>query len=84
MYWNVYFLYSAELIALKQNKKTTIDPSDQSESDSGFYYEDSMERVKELHSEFPQEEVDIFSAPRIEVILISTIPLMCFYVTCWN
>ncbi|CAJ0756087.1 14074_t:CDS:2 [Entrophospora sp. SA101] len=38
--------------------KTTIDLSDQSESDSGLYYEDLVERV--------QEEVDIFSAQRIE------------------
>ncbi|CAG8655823.1 14395_t:CDS:10, partial [Funneliformis mosseae] len=41
-----------------RNKKTTIDLNDQSESDSGLYYEDSVERV--------QEEVDIFSAQRIE------------------
>nr|CAG8632891.1 13115_t:CDS:2 [Entrophospora candida] len=41
-----------------RNKKTTIDLSDQSESGSGLYYEDSVERV--------QEEVYIFSAQRIE------------------
>ena len=83
-----------ELIALKQkshpsqsesrNKRTTIDLSNQSESDSELYCEDSVERVKELGSEFPQEEVYIFNVPIIEVILVSTIQLMCFYVTYWN
>ncbi|CAJ0633602.1 13514_t:CDS:2 [Entrophospora sp. SA101] len=73
------FLYGTELIiALKRkshpsqsesrNKRTTIDLNNQSESDSEWYYEDSVESesVKELHSEFPREEVDIFNAPKIE------------------
>ncbi|CAH1760777.1 10606_t:CDS:2, partial [Entrophospora sp. SA101] len=52
-----------------RNKRTTIDLNNQSESDSEWYYEDSVESesVKELHSEFPREEVDIFNAPKIEV-----------------
>ncbi|CAJ0900890.1 16665_t:CDS:2 [Entrophospora sp. SA101] len=76
------FLYGTELIiALKRkshpsqsesrNKRTTIDLNNQSESDSEWYYEDSVESesVKELHSEFPREEVDIFNAPKIETKL---------------
>lgn len=91
-----------ELIALKRkshlsqsknrNKGTTIDLSNQSESDSVLYDEDIddydadlVEKVrKELHSEFPLAEVDIFNTLKIEVTLVSTIPLMCFYVACWN
>ena len=64
------------------------------DSDSEFYDEDLDDcddydmdlvgKAKELHSEFLQEEVDIFNTQKIEVILVSTVLLICFYVAYWN
>ena len=77
-----------------ESKRIAIDVRSHLDSDSEFYDEDLddcddydtdlMGKAKELHSEFPQTEVDIFNTPKIEVILVSTVLLTCFYVAYWN